>query len=112
MKTTSLVRRATVVVLGIELLSALGMGAVALWHERETQLRTLDTTLKGRSDSLIGAVQDAEDPEDNVKVDPEEFSPGGGEQFAVYQNNGQLVGSSQGDLSVVALATDGFRDVN
>lgn len=112
MKTSSLVRRATVVVLGIELLSALGMGAVALWHERETQLRALDTTLKGRSDSLIGAVQDAEDPEDNVKVDPEEFSPAGGEQFAVYQNDGRLVGSSQGDLSVVALATDGFRDVN
>jgi signal transduction histidine kinase len=113
MKTSSLVRRATVAVLGIELLCAFGMASVALWHERETRLHVLDATLKGRSDSLIGAVQDAEDPEDNVKVDPEEFSPAKGEQFAVYRSDGRLVGASQGNLSAVGLgAGDGFRNAN
>ena len=113
MKSNSLVRRATVAVLAIEMLCALGVGATALWHERATRLRALDQTLRGRSDSLIGAVQDAEDPEDNVKVDPEEFSPGNGEEFAVYNSGGRLVGASQGNLAAVALGSnDSFRNVS
>ncbi len=112
MKPDSLVRRATVAVLAIEMLCALGMASIALWHERETRMRALDETLQGRSDSLIGAVQDAEDPEDNVKVDPEEFSPGQGEQFAVYNADGRLAGASQGDITAVNLGAKGrFRNV-
>ncbi len=112
MKTSSLVRRATAAVLGIELLCALGMASTALWHEWRTRLRALDETLQGRSDSLIGAVQDAEDPEDNVMVDPQEFSPGKGEEFAVYNTNGRLVGASRGDLSAVARGDgDALRNV-
>lgn len=74
MKTRSLVQRATFAVLGIELLCALCFAGTAIWHERRVQFRALDVSLQGRSDSLIGAVQDAEDPEDRVKIDPEEFS--------------------------------------
>src|ERR1700757_480298 len=111
MKSNSLVRRATVAVLAIEMLCALGVASVALWHERETRMRALDATLQGRSDSLIGAVQDAEDPGDNVKVDPEEFSPGKGEQFAVYNADGRIVGASHDSLSAVALGPeDAFRN--
>jgi hypothetical protein len=84
MKTHSLVRRATVTVLGIELLCAVGFASFAVWHERETRLHALDATLGGRSDSLVGAVQDAEDPADNVKVDPDEFSPPSIDEYAVY----------------------------
>ena len=35
--------------------------------------RAFDVMLRGRADSLLGAVQDAEDPEDNVAVDPTEL---------------------------------------
>jgi len=112
MKSNSLIRRATVSVLAIEMLCALGMASIALWHEQATRMHALDESLRGRSDSLIGAVQDAEDPGDNVKVDPEEFSPGKGEQFAVYNADGWLVGASQGNLSAVPLGpNDAFRDV-
>lgn len=112
MKSNSLVRRATVAVVTIELVCALGVASIALWHERAVRLRGVDSTLQGRSDSLIGAVQDAEDPEDNVKVDPEEFSPGKGEEFAVYNPNGRLVGASQGNLAAVALgSSNSFRNV-
>jgi signal transduction histidine kinase len=112
MKSNSLIRRATVAVLAIEMLCALGMASIALWHEQATRMQALDETLQGRSDSLMGAVQDAEDPEDNVKVDPEEFSPGKGEQFAVYNADGRLVGSSQDNPSAVALGPiDSFRYV-
>ncbi len=103
MKTHSLVRRATVTVLGIELLCAVGFASFAVWHERETRLHALDAMLGGRSDSLVGAVQDAEDPADNVKVDPDEFSPPSSDEYAVYNPDGRLVGTSHGDLSAVAL---------
>lgn len=112
MKSRSLVRRATLAVLGIELLCAVGLAATAILHERQVRLRALDVALKGRSDSLIGAVQDAEDPQDNVMVDPEEFSAAPGDQFAVYNPDGRVVGTSQGDLSAVATEErDGFRDL-
>ena len=72
----SLVRQATVTVLSIELLCALTFAGASLWHEWEARRRALDLSLQGRSDSLIGAIQDAEDPLDSLKIDPEEFSPG------------------------------------
>src|SRR5271165_2226531 len=110
MRTHSLVRRATVTVLGIELLCAVGLAATAIWHERQVRMRALDVALKGRADSLIGAVQDAEDPQDNVMVDPEEFSQLPGDEFAVYNPDGRLVGSSKGDVAAVGLrAKDELR---
>jgi signal transduction histidine kinase len=108
----SLVQQATVSVLSIELLCALSFAAASLWHERDARLRALDLSLQGRSDSLIGAVQDAEDPQDSVKIDPEEFTPGRTDEFAVYNPNGKLVGASTGDHSVLTIQNrDGFRNV-
>ena len=108
----SLVRQATVTVLSIELLSALTFAGASLWHEREARLKALDLSLQGRSDSLIGAVQDAEDPLDSVKIDPEEFSPGRNDEFAVYNPDGKLVGASSGDHSALEIRNrDGFHNV-
>ena len=108
----SLVRQATATVLAIELLCALTFAGASLWHEWEARLKALDLSLQGRSDSLIGAVQDAEDPLDTVKIDPEEFTPGRYDEFAVYSPNGKLVGSSSGDRSALAFQNqNGFRNV-
>jgi signal transduction histidine kinase len=108
----SFVRQATVTVLSIELLCALTFAGASLWHEREARLRALDLSLQGRSDSLIGAVQDAEDPLDSVKIDPEEFTPGRNDEFAVYNPDGRLVGASSGDHSALSIQNrDGFRNV-
>jgi hypothetical protein len=73
MKARSLVRRVILSVLLIESMCALGFVSSSVWHEYRMRLRALDVTLQGRSDSLIGAVRDAEDPEDQVMVDPDEF---------------------------------------
>jgi signal transduction histidine kinase len=112
MRVNSFVRQATVSVLSIELLCALTFAGASIWHEREARLRALDLSLQGRSDSLIGAVQDAEDPLDSVKIDPEEFTPGRNDEFAVYSPDGRLVGASSGDHSALSIQNrDGFRNV-
>lgn len=108
----SLVRQATICVLSIELMCALSFAVASLWHERGARFKALDTSLQGRSDSLIGAVQDAEDPQDSVKIDPEEFAPESSDQYAVYNPDGTLVGASAGDRSALAITNrEGFRDV-
>jgi signal transduction histidine kinase len=111
MKTSSLIHRAILSVLLIESLCALALVCTAVWHERRTRLRALDITLEGRSDSLIGAVQDAEDPEDRVKVDPAEFRPPSADVYAVYSQNGVIVGSSdQAPRALIGRGADGYRD--
>jgi signal transduction histidine kinase len=112
MKTISIVRRATATVLGIELFCAICFAGTAIWHEREIRFRALDVTLQGRSDSLIGAVQDAEDPEDRVKVDPTEFSPSPADIYAVYSQDHRLVGSSTSTCpEVIVERGDGVRSI-
>jgi signal transduction histidine kinase len=112
MKPTSIVSRATASVLGIELVCAFCFAGTAFWHEQEIRFRALDVSLQGRSDSLIGAVQDAEDPEDRVKVDPAEFSPPPTDVYAVYSPNHLLVGSSPSASSeVIAERGNGVRSI-
>ena len=109
MKMTSLSRRAVCIVLLVESLCALAFSCTALWHERQTRLRSFDVMLMGRSDSLLGAIQDAEDPEDNVKIDPLELSVPSEDAYAVYNPDGRLLGSSPQALPALAMRTsDGF----
>ena len=111
MKSSSLFRRAISTVLLIELLCALAFVWTAVWHERRIRLRALDVVLTGRADSLIGAVQDAEDPEDTVKVDPAEFNPPSTDVYAVYSEPGPLVGvSSNAPPAIISRLRNGFRD--
>jgi signal transduction histidine kinase len=113
MKPRSLIRRATASVLAIELLCAIGFAGTAIWHERQVRFRALDVSLQGRSDSLIGAVQDAEDPEDRVKIDPEEFSPPPTDIYAVYSADNRLVGSSaSAPAELLTRRGDGIRTVS
>lgn len=111
MKRRSIVRQAIVAVLLLESLCAVGLVSTSVWHEWRSRTRSLDVALEGRADSLIGAVQDAEDPEDNVTVNPEEFKPTPGDVYAVFNSTGRLIGSSP-DLppQFAALGQDGFRD--
>jgi len=111
MKSSSLFRRAILTVLLIELLCALAFVWTAVWHERRIRLRGLDAVLIGRADSLIGAIRDAEDPEDTVKVDPAEFNPPATDLYAVYDEGGQLIGvSSTAPPAIIARVRNGFKD--
>lgn len=112
MRERSLARRAIALVLFTELVCALAFSATALWHERESRLRAFDVMLQGRSDSLLGAVQDAEDPEDNVTIDPTELRVPREDVWAVYNFGGRLLGSSAGaPAALIARHGDGVRAV-
>jgi signal transduction histidine kinase len=110
MKNRSLVRRATAAVLGMELLSGMAFATAALLHEREVRWHALETMLSGRADSLIGAVQDAEDPQNNVKVDPDEFQPGRDDEYAVYNPAGQLIGGSENTAAAALQPREGLQN--
>ncbi|WP_263365381.1 sensor histidine kinase [Edaphobacter bradus] len=94
MKMRSLTRQAVLSVLVVELVCAIALTGAALLHERHTQVRAFDVMLKGRSDSLLGAIQDAEDPEDNVTIDPTELTVPKEDVYAVYNQGGRMLGAS------------------
>lgn len=106
----SLTRRLITAVLLVEVLGSCAFTSIALWHERHSRLRSFDTAIRGRSDSLLGAIQDAEDPEDNVQVDRAEVVLPVGDAYAVYAQNGRLLGASPHAASaLVKRSDDGYR---
>jgi signal transduction histidine kinase len=94
MKPYSLTRRLVVTVLLVELLLAAGATGLALLYERQQNLHSFDLMLRGRADSVLGAVQDAEDANDNVMLDPKSLDLPQGDLYEVRDEGGRAVGSS------------------
>ncbi len=94
MKPYSLTRRLVVTVLLVELLLAAAATGLALLYERQQNLHSFDLMLRGRADSLLGAVQDAEDANDNVMLDPKALDLPRGDLYEVRDISGRVVGSS------------------
>jgi signal transduction histidine kinase len=92
MKAYSLTRRLISTVLLLELVLALCTTGAALFYERHQHLRTFDVLLRGRADSLLGAVQDAEDPADNVMLDPQALDLQPGDIWEVRDASGHVLG--------------------
>ena len=111
LQSRSLTRQIIGIVVGAQLLCAALLCGGALLYQRHIRLHALDISLQGRSDSLLGAIQDAEDPDDNVFVDPAELSLPSDDVYAVYNQGGRLLGSSPAAPSVlVERHADEFRD--
>ena len=94
MKTYSLSRRLIVTVLLVELLLALCTTGIALLYERHQHMRTFDVMLRGRADSLLGAVQDAEDEADNVMLTPKAIDLQHDDLYQVREASGRVLGQS------------------
>lgn len=94
MRRLSLTRRLIAGVLLAELVCAAGLSWLAVWHEERGMRRAFDIMLRGRADSVLGAVQDAEDPGDNVAVDPSELAVPKEDAYAVLNPDGREVGHS------------------
>ena len=108
----SLIRQTIGIVVAAQILCAALLCVAAVLYERHTRLRALDISLQGRSDSLLGAIQDAEDPGDNVTIDPAELKLPENDVYAVYNQGGRLLGSSHAAPPVlIGRHADDFRDV-
>jgi signal transduction histidine kinase len=94
MKSYSLTRRLVIVVLLVQLVSAASIAGLAVAYERHTHFRSFDIMLRGRADSLLGAVQDAEDAADNVMLDGTEVSLPAEDIYEVVDENQRLLGRS------------------
>jgi signal transduction histidine kinase len=112
MKVRSLTRQTVGIVLVAQVVCALVLATAAVLREAHTHLRTFDVRLQGHSDSLLGAIQDAEDAESSVQVDPTELRLPEEDVFAVYNQGGEVLGSSGGaSAELTARGLNGFRSV-
>ena len=94
MKMRSIQRQLILTVLLLELLSAVAVTTIVYIHERRTVLRAFDVMLRGRADSLLGAVQDAEDVGDNVMLNLADVHASDRDEYRVYDENGRLLGAT------------------
>jgi signal transduction histidine kinase len=89
----SITRRLIVSVLLLEILAALGLITAITIHERHVQYKAFDANLLGVSNALFGAVQDAEDANDNVMLDLRGLNLPRDSVFCVSEEPGRILGS-------------------
>jgi signal transduction histidine kinase len=95
MRQFSLRRRLIVLVLLLECLLAGAMSGATLfftWHE---QIHAFDLMLRGRADSLLGQVHDAEDVNDDVTIDPRALDLHPGDLWMVRDTGQRVVAHSR-----------------
>jgi signal transduction histidine kinase len=93
-KSYSITRRLMVLILLVELLAALAISSAAMLYERHSRFHAFDVMLQGRADFLLGAVQDAEDTNDNVMLDGTEASLPADDVYQVQDSSGRILGRS------------------
>jgi signal transduction histidine kinase len=81
-------------VLLVEVVAAVVVILLAWGYERHTHFRSFDVMLRGRADSVLGAVQDAEDLGDNVMLDLADLHVPPGDLYEVWDGRGHLLGRS------------------
>jgi signal transduction histidine kinase len=90
----SIAFRLIVAVLAVEMLSCIIVVALSFGYERHIHFRAFDVMLHGRADSILGAVQDADDPGDNVILDQADLHIPPDDVYEVWDANGRLLGRS------------------
>jgi signal transduction histidine kinase len=95
MKLRSLISRLIITVICIEAALALCITLAAIDYQRRESLRAFDIMLHGRADSVLGAVQDAEDTGDNVLLDKTSLNIPPQDKYEVREENGYFIGSSE-----------------
>jgi signal transduction histidine kinase len=94
-KSISITHRIIVTILLVELLATLAIASAAMIYERHVRFHSFEVMLRGRADSLLGAVQDAEDPGDDVMLDGTEANLPAEDIYQVEDKAGRILGHSQ-----------------
>jgi signal transduction histidine kinase len=108
---SSIALRLIAAVLLVELASAVLVILLAWGYERHTHFRSFDIMLRGRADSVLGAVQDAEDVGDNVMLDLADLHVPAEDVYEVWDGRGHLLGRSSnwlGSAAIKAPPSNGF----
>jgi signal transduction histidine kinase len=99
-------------VVAAELIATVAVICLSFSYERHTHFHAFDVMLQGRADSVLGAVQDAEDAADNVMLNQNDLHLPPEDIYEVDDANGRLLGRSsnwQGvDKNTVAPSREGF----
>ena len=103
-KTRSIALRLIAVVLAVELISSVAVIFLSLGYERHTHFHAFDVMLRGRADSVLGAVQDAEDTGDNVMLDHADLHVPAEDVYEVWDGRGHMLGRSANWLGSAAMA--------
>jgi signal transduction histidine kinase len=111
MKTYSLTRRLITAVLLVELCSLLALIGIASVYEGISHFRALDVMLRGRADSVLGAVQDAEDPQDNLMLYGTEGLAPKRDIYIVRDDRGRVIGSQGWPGGAQELASTDTREL-
>lgn len=90
----SIAFRLIAAVLAVELASSILVILLSLGYERHAHFRSFDVMLRGRADSVLGAVQDAEDAADNVMLDQADLHLPPEDVYEVWDGSGRLLGRS------------------
>ncbi len=93
-RTRSIAFRLIAAVLAVEFVSSLAVIFLSLGYERHIHFRAFDVMLHGRADSVLGAVQDAEDTGDNVMLDLADLHVPPEDVYEVWDGRGHLLGRS------------------
>jgi signal transduction histidine kinase len=91
----SIAFRLIVAVLAVELISSLLVSALSLAYERHIHFSSFDAVLRGHADSVLGAVQDADDVSDNVMLDLADLHVPPEDIYEAYDEHARLLGRSQ-----------------
>ncbi|HEY2861883.1 MAG TPA: sensor histidine kinase, partial [Terracidiphilus sp.] len=92
--TRSIAFRLIIAVLAVEALSAVLVIVLAFGYERHAHFTAFSVMLHGRADSILGAVQDSEDPQDDVILNQSDLRLPSDLVWQVTDNDGTLLGRS------------------
>jgi signal transduction histidine kinase len=90
----SIAFRLIVAVLSVELVASLLVVFLSFGYERHTHFTSFDIMLRGHADSMLVAVQDSEDPEDNVILNQADLHLPPDDVYEVVGRGGKLLGRS------------------
>jgi signal transduction histidine kinase len=107
MKAHSIERRIVTAVISVQLALAICVTVSAFLYERHAQFHSLDIALRGRADSLFGAVQEADDTTDNVLLVVNDLRIPRGDVFVVREADGKILGASSNLKDPASLPSNG-----
>lgn len=107
MKAHSIERRIVVTVVAVQLAFAACITIFGFLYERHAQFRSFDIALRGKADSVFGAVQEADDANESVLLDATDLHLPRNDVFVVRERDGKIVGASSNLKDASALPGEG-----